>query len=144
MKKAVVLVAFATICMGAIAEEKQTPTDAFRGETQFRIMMCQIKVRSNSNKIELGQSIAPEDSPGKCIKDGKDSAKKFYAKASAAVAKKPTAVKILKDYYAVWLTAIEGVLPGTSESKGEYGRRQAAIESRYDELWNRFEVEAGI
>lgn len=144
MKKIALLVAFLTLCISALAEEKQTPADAFRGETQFRAMMCQIKVRTASSKIELGQTVAPEDSPGKCIKDGKASVKKFYAKALSTVSRNPAASRMLKEYYAVWLTAIDGLLPGVSESKNAYGQRQAAIEARYDELWKRFEIEAGI
>jgi hypothetical protein len=144
MKKIALFVTCAILCLNAFAEETRTPTDAFRGETQYHAMMCQLKVRSMSNKIELEQAIEPEDSPGKCIKDGKASAKKFYAKALSSVSKNPAASRLLKDYYAVWLTAINGVLPNVSETKVAYGRRQEAIEARYDEIWNRFEIEAGI
>jgi hypothetical protein len=128
---------------GIAAEEKQTPTDAFRGQTQHQMLMCQTEEKIAVNKAELGEEggIAKV---GSCIKNAKVEAKKAFGPALKVVAKNREATKLLKDYYAAWITAINGIIPGASETKGGYSRRQAAAEEKYDAIWNRFEVEAGL
>ncbi|MCC2954532.1 hypothetical protein LK542_02755 [Massilia sp. IC2-477] len=134
---------FFSAALSAQATEKQTPTDAFRGQTQYQIMMCSLKVKLFASKSTLGTATA-EDDPAKCIKDGKAEVKKFYPAALKNVSKNPSATKLIKDYYAAWLTAFEAVPPRSDELRIDYERRQAASEAKYDEIWNRLEVEAGI
>jgi hypothetical protein len=143
MKKIATLVLALALSVSANSEEKQTSTDAFRGETQYRLLMCQLQVKIAINKIELGESNGLAG-VGDCIKNAKASVKKVFGPALKVASKGPVASKLIKDYYASWLTTIDGVLPGTSERKVDYERRQLAAESKSDEYWNRFEVEAGL
>lgn len=126
------------------AEEKQTPTDAFRGATQYHILICKIKTQTELNKVELGESANAIEPIAACIKEGRAGAKKAYQPALSKVSKNPAAAKLLKDYYAAWLTSLEGVMPQPSETKLRYSQRLEASEAKYDEIWNRLAVEAGL
>lgn len=132
------------LAMPLSAEEKRSPTDEFRGQTQYQILMCGLKVKLALLRTEASTPQKTEDDPAKCIKDGKAEVKKTFPAALKSVAKNPTAAKLIKDYYASWLTAFDGLLPRAGDLKIDYERRQAANEAKYDEIWNRLEVEAGI
>ena len=110
------------ISANAYSEEKQTPTDAFRGETQHQLFMCRIQEKIAANKIEMGETGALSGL-GECIKNGKLEVKKTFAPALKVVAKNSAASKILKDYYGAWLTALNGVMPDPGERKIDYERR---------------------
>lgn len=126
------------------AAEKRSPTDEFRGQTQYQIMACSLKVKLALLRTQAGTAQNVEDDPAKCIKDGKSEIKKVFPAALKSVAKSPTAGRLIKDYYASWLTAFDAILPRPDDLKIDYERRQAANEAKYDEIWNRLEVEAGI
>lgn len=143
MRMILIAIVSSMMMSGAMAEEKQTPLDAFRGETQFRILMCKIKLKSSLLEAEAGNSVGIGQ-VGTCIKEGKADVKKKFAPALSSVAKKPAAGKLLKDYYASWLTAFNGIIPEASERKIDYDRRQSVAEAKSEEYWNRFEVEAGV
>jgi uncharacterized low-complexity protein len=125
------------------AAEKRSPTDEFRGQTQYQIMMCSLKVKLSISEAQLGTT-KPENDPAKCIKEGKAEVKKVFPAALKSVSKNPVAGRLIKDYYAAWLTAFDAILPRPDDLKVDYERRQAANEAKYDEVWNRLEIEAGL
>lgn len=140
---AIIALTFAAGTVSA-TEEKQTPTDAFRGTTQFQILKCQLSTKSALLQVEMGQLENALPVISACLKEGRADVKKVYGPALAKVSKQPAAAKLLKDYYAAWLTAFDGVSPQPSDTKRSYQQRQEAAETRYDEIWNRFEIEAGL
>lgn len=144
MRKIWAIVGLLSIFSTANADEKQTPTDAFRGATQFHMLMCKIKTQTEINKVQLGESTNAVPAISSCIKEGRIGAKKAYPPALNAVSKRPAAAKLLKDYYAAWLTAFDSVIPAPNETKAHYEQRLVDAESKYDEIWNRLEIEAGL
>lgn len=147
MKKTLCALLFMTfLASSAIAEqsEKRTPIDEFRGTTQFQLMKCQLEAKIAFLKVEGGELQEAYSSIGSCQKDGRSEAKKTFQKANAKVAKNPSASKALKDYYAAWLSALNGITPEPSELKIVYDKRQGDASRRADELWGRFEIEAGL
>jgi hypothetical protein len=123
------------------------PVEAFYQETNGTIMLCQISEKTALNKAQL--SGAPDGLSqavaeiGKCIREGKATVKAKWPAALALVSKKPTAAKLMKDYYASWISAMDGVMPGLSEPAGRYSQRQESMQAKYEEIWNRFEIESG-
>ena len=130
--------------LACAAEEKQTPVEEFRGTTQFQLLQCQLKAKTALLKVEMGELEEAYSEIGACLKEGRTDVKKLFPKANAQVAKKPAASKLLKEYYAVWLTAFDGISPDVSELKIAYDRRQGDASRKAREAWHRFEIEAGF
>jgi len=107
-------------------------------------MMCRIETQTAIAKVELGELSNAIPTIGTCIKKGREEVKKLYPAALAKVSKNPNATKILKDYYAAWLTSFDAVMPQSSDTKRGYQLRQESMDEKSDLLWNRFEIEAGI
>ena len=70
--------------------------------------------------------------------------KEVYALALAEVAGKPAVSKLLKEYYVVWMAAMDGVKPLGAESKIANKMRQGESLRRISEAWYRLEAEAGL
>lgn len=135
-----------TISSQSYAQERKTPVDEFDSSTTYSLLNCSIQTTLAFAKVDAGTFTVEEaqSSIRKCIDDGKSEAKKLFPKANAQVAKKPAASKLLKEYYAVWITALDGVSPNLTERKIDYNRRQSESSRRVKEAWNRFEIEAGL
>lgn len=125
-------------------EEKRNPVDEFRGTTQFHLLQCQIRAKTEFLKVESGASTEAYSEIGACLKKGRAEVKKLFPKANALVAKRPAASKLLKEYYAVWLSAFDGISPDINELKTTYDKRQGDASRKADEAWYRFEIEAGL
>lgn len=118
------------------------PVDVFREQSTYQIVNCQNVQKAMAIKPEVSYEQAIFEM-AKCVKYGKAEVRKTFPAALAAAAKKPDAAKLLKDYYAAWITAIDGIMPNGRELKIAYEQRQIASESKCGEIWNRFEIEAG-
>lgn len=135
------------ISFSATAEnEKRTPIEAFRGTSYFQLLKCSGEAKIAFLKVELGElkELEVYSSISDCQKEARSELKKLFPKASATVAKKPSASKLLKDYYAACLAALDGISPGSSELKFAYEKRQDEAGRKVNEIWNRFEIEAGL
>jgi hypothetical protein len=139
----VILSVACLVTLSAHADDRQTPTYVFRGQTQYEIVKCQTEEKIAANKAELGSDDGFNE-VGSCIVKAKTEARKDFAPALKSVSKNVTATKLLKDYYATWITAIDAVIPRPEETKEKYSARQAAQEEKYEAAWTRFEAEAGI
>jgi hypothetical protein len=124
--------------------EKRTPIVEFRGTSQFHLLTCQIRAKTALIEVELGKIMEPYSPISACIKEGRDALKKLFPRANATVTKNPAASKLLKDYYAAWLSAIDGISPEATERKITYENWQGEAVRKTDEIWNRFEIEAGL
>lgn len=125
------------------AAEKVSPVEQFHENTTAQLLICRIQMKTALLKSEAGEGKAFE-AVSKCVKDGRMEAKKSFQPALRSVSKMPTASRLLKEYFAVWLAAFEGLMPNTDELVVTYEQRQASAEIKADEAWNRFEVEAGL
>jgi hypothetical protein len=147
MKKTVyVLLFMAFSASSAFAEqtEKRTPIEEFRGATQFQLIKCKLEATSAILKVELGEINDAYSPIATCQKEGRAEIKKKFIKANAKLAHNTSASKILKDYYAAWLSAFNGITPEAGELKVVYEKRQSDLNRKADELWSRFEIEAGL
>jgi hypothetical protein len=75
-----------------------------------------------------------------CIGKGKKEAKTSFNKALRTI-RKPAAKEALKNYHVAFVTALEGILPGTKEPSFVYEQRQQALKSKLAEAWAKFELE---
>ncbi|MCX7144153.1 MAG: hypothetical protein NT123_24575 [Proteobacteria bacterium] len=121
-------------------EKKYTPIEEFRSSTEMGLMICQLEAKTAFSKARRGELQEPYSEIDDCL----DDVKKIFSRAHAHVAKKPEASKYLKEYYAVWLTALNGILPSENERAIDYERRQGDASRKADEAWNRFEIETGL
>lgn len=145
MMKRIICVVAAYFWLGnALADGKLPPIESFRETTVYQLMMCRIETKTALLQAESGATNNPWEKINVCLKTGRSEAKKMFGPALAKVSKKPAASKLLKDYYAAWLTAFNGVSPDANERKIVYEQRQAHADTKQEEAWNRFEIESGI
>jgi hypothetical protein len=144
MKRLFIAVLSLGIFASAAADEgKQNPLDQFREQTNYHLLMCRLKERLAINTSQLGEESNPVAEIGACIRDAKSQAKRYFPAALKVASKQPAAGKLLKDYYASWLTSLNGVMPSPTERKIDYERRQDDADAKHDAIWNRLEVELG-
>jgi hypothetical protein len=127
----------------ASAEPKASYVEKFHENTTAALLICRIQLKTALLKLELGDQSGLDES-AKCMRDRRAESKKSFSSALASLSKKPAAAKLLKEYYAVWLGAFNGMMPSSDERKISYEQRQTAAEAKADEAWNRFEIEADI
>jgi len=84
------------------------------------------------------------DRVNECMESSRSLAKTLFPQALGTVSTKPEATKLLKEYYATWLTALNGVPPAIQERKTDYAQRQTLAEQKAEQAWNRFEIEADL
>jgi hypothetical protein len=125
----------------ANAEETATPTDIFRGATQYQTLMCGIKAKIAFQEVELGKISDVYGPISECLKEGKLAVKKVFPKALAKANKKPVAAKLLKEYYSTWLTSFDAISPRTDDRVVDYKKRMADLDTKTDAAWNSFEIE---
>lgn len=132
-------------------DERGTPIEEFRGRSLYLLSNCQVRskhaiLEAQIMELRAGRPGVLREKPSAisiCQKEARAELKKIFPKAAAMVSKKPTALKLLKDYYAAFLTALGGIDPEASELETDYEKRQGAAFRKGDEIWNRFEIEAG-
>jgi hypothetical protein len=140
---------FAVALNAAAAEEpdKRPPIDKYYGKTQSQLAMCQMGFRTATYQAELialGGTV-PESASGGgdfrgCISKGKAEARADLDKALRTV-KKAKAQEALKAYHVAFVTALEGIVPGSDERRINYEQRQQSLDGKVTEAWARFEVE---
>lgn len=130
-------------------EDKRTPVEEFRYITKWSLTLCQAKAKSSFHKVEMaeftGRPFTYQEADleiAACLKEERAEVKKLFPKALAQVVKKPAAAKLLKEYYAVWLTALDDIPLGASELMAAYYKRQNEASRIATDAWYRFEIEA--
>ena len=76
-----------------------------------------------------------------CIGDALSSAEGIYKKANAATSKNKAKNALLKDYYATWRTAMNGIQPQMGEIVLSYNRRQGDTSRALNEKGERLKLE---
>jgi hypothetical protein len=106
-------------------------------------LICGIGAKTAFQQVESG-TISDAFAPiGDCLKAGKLAVKKVFPKALAATSKKPSASKLLKEYYSVWLTSFDAISPRADDRKIDYKNRMADLDIKTNAAWNNFEIEFG-
>ena len=126
--------------VGAQEKDNRTPLEAYQGSTYYHQIMCEATL---SLALARGDLYRPQDNSSDvqgCISKGKTEAKTSFNKALRTV-RKPAAKEALKNYHVAFVTALEGLLPGTQEPKFVYEQRQQTLKSRLAETWAKFELE---
>ncbi len=104
------------------------------------IVTCKIILRLALARAEGGLEQDKQSDYVGCIKDMKALAKENLDKALRKVNKSKTQ-EALKSYHVAFITALEGIRPGSDELKINYEQRQQALQDKLTEAWARVEVE---
>lgn len=144
MKSLTTILAVILIVMSSLATaegpDKRTPLERYNGDGHFSLVMCKLSLRLALSKAELGEAQDEKSDYAGCIEHGKATAKENLVKALRTL-KKSKAQESLKSYHVAFVTALEGIRPGSDERKINYEQRQQALEGKLTEAWARFEVE---
>lgn len=116
--------------------DTRTPLEKFIGDATFHRVQCGLMM-----SIWL-KNQQPEYEPGMCIDTAKKALSPLYKDAVAGVAKNAAAVTAAKEFYAYWMTAMDGIIPSKDERKISYDERQSRMDDRVSELANRLTIEA--
>lgn len=147
MKRLLIALAFAAAAAFGWAQApdpKRTPIEEFHGEAIYGMLSCQIEVRKALAMVELREQDSIYTTLDPCIDKAKGATKKLFPAALARFAKKPESARLLKDYYAAWLRAMDALRPAADETMRAFQARQAAAQQRAEDIWARFEIEAGL
>jgi hypothetical protein len=135
------LVSLSLFASAAEPPDNRNPLDKYRGDTQFSLLMCAISFKIARLRAEAGSQ--ENDDKGDyrgCIAKGRATAKVDLAGALRFV-KKAKAQDALKTYHVAFMTALEGIDPGSDERRISYAQRQQALSDKVNEAWARFEIE---
>lgn len=127
----------------AVAEGKKNALEEFMVESSYQRTICSAKALGAIAKVEMGQMDALSDI-AKCRDEGRAELKKQFPKARAMVAKPPSALKLLKEFYAASIAALDDMYPDLNLPKIDYERRQGEDSRKLDGLHNQIEIEAGL
>lgn len=126
------------------SSDAKNPTTTFSDSAQESMLVCKLQYRAYAFLVSMGGGEDKADPSDECISSSKISIRPEFKAALSQQAKNKSAQSLLKDYYAAWLSAMDGIKPSSGEREIMYSNRQAETERRLAELWNRFEIEAGI
>jgi hypothetical protein len=130
--------------MGAHAEKPASPLQAFKSQTDYQTLSCTITAKTALIKVELKEIDNAYTPINACIKDGKLETKKTFQKALQSISKKPQSVRLLKEYYSMWLTSFDAIVPQSNDRVIDYKQRMSELEVKVNAAWNNFEVEHGL
>ncbi len=143
MKKIILLTLAWALNSVAFAEPSPPPAELFQSTAASQLFLCDLTTQTALLELKTkGENPFPKID--ECSKKAQGEVKALFPKALATVKKSPAAVKLLKDYYGAWLTAIKGLAPLADERTINYERRKTEAKTKQEEIWNRFIVEAGI
>lgn len=147
MYRLLILVIFAAgsclLSLRAVAEGRKNALDEFMVTSSYQRSMCSATALGAIAKVETGQTDALSEI-AKCRDEGRAELKKLFPKARAMVTKKPSALKLLKEFYAASIVALDDMYPDLNLSKIDYERRQSEDSHKLDGLQNQIEIEAGL
>lgn len=144
MLASVVFVGCITASVVHAEEDNRPPLEQFQGGTHFHLLMCQLETRLAIAKVRLGTLSEAYSTIGACVKEGKSAVKILFPKANVQFVAKPEASKLLKEYYVLWLSAMDSVKPDIDERETNYETRQKNGERKLNEAWHRFEIESEL
>ena len=130
----------ATSLHAADETEMRKTLERYRGDTQVALYLCQTSLRIAVLKANVGKPMTEENDYPACIEQGKAAARAGLERA-LKVAKKPKLKEALKSFQVAYISAIEGIRPGTEEIKINYEQRLQRLEDKLTETWARVEVE---
>lgn len=143
MKKllAKIVILYSALCASAALEASQaTQIETYEGDTFFHSSKCEAILMIAIAKGELYASQSVDTDVNGCISKAKQETKISFDKAMRTV-RKPAGREALKNYHIAFLTALEGIKPGSNESKAAYSLRMELLKSKKVEAWTRFELE---
>lgn len=119
------------------------PSSGALNSSQSNFKTCRLLYEAQAMLIRVGGKVTD---PGvdSCISDFKEKAKPKFKLAVAQFENNKAAQSILKDYYAFWVSAMDGINPSFGEREMAYSNRQAEAERKLNELRSRFEIEVGM
>ena len=127
----------------ACGEDKKNALDEFMVTSSYQRTMCMFTALGAIAKVEMGQADALSEI-AKCRDEGRAELKQLFPKARAMVAKNPSALKLLKEFYAASIVALDDMYPDLNLPKIDYERRQSEDSHKLDVLQNQIEIEAGL
>lgn len=122
---------------------KRTPVEIFRDATQYQLMGCQMAVMTVFRDVQAGIETRPLTRISSCIRNGKSQTERLFLTASKHVMGKPDAERLLAEYYGVWLTVFENVMPNSTVSRVDYQLRQGERQRYMNYVWEQLQIALG-
>lgn len=128
----------------AYSQENMTSLESFKKETRNQYLKCDNELIPIRMGAELNEWPEIYSKFNACKSEARTTVKALFPAANAAVAKKPAASGLLKDFYAAWLSQMDAMSPSPDERKSDYEARQQEAELEANKIWNRFEIEVSL
>jgi hypothetical protein len=119
-----------------ICEKGKSGIDCFTSSASLTYLMCGAAAELAIVGAQDGRGIFE-----RCVSNAKTHIAPAYDRARRDTAANKEATAILKDGYAYWLTAMDGLLPQGDETKLTYGQRRAQQRETLDHKLNRLKLE---
>lgn len=129
---------FPNLVLGA---EKISAEQELKQFADYNLTICGTGARRAINAWRSGRQINEQYEFGDCIEEARMEGKKLYTAALAKVTGGAQAETALKEYFAMWLTALASVKPNSYETIGAYNDRQSDFAAKIELTWNKFELE---
>ena len=138
----VLYLSFIGINNKVVAEEQEpNPVLVFVLEAQLAFKICKVSMQTDLLGSELGETYPRYY---ECLDNIKAEIKSKYQASKEIVPSNTEAENILKNFYAFWLTAMDGLIPLMDERKIAYENRINENESELARLGKRLEIELGL
>ena len=133
-------------CCGVSAEAASERAERLKAEQFAALQLCSFELQREVRTAEMQRrgTPLPDDLGGgdtvKCLRENRASLQASYKTVAVSV-RKTKAKLALATAQVAFLSALDGIVPGTDELKVSYAIRQTALAGKLTEAWARFEVE---
>jgi hypothetical protein len=121
------------------AEPEPHPVSKMMALSRLTFIECSLTMQIELIQV---QSDAPLSKYTKCVSSSKAKVKEAFQSARRQV--NGRSLEMTKDFYAFWLSAIEGLVPGSGEVKFAYNNRVRSMEAELSQRQKRIEVELDL
>lgn len=133
---------FAVITAVAVPTQAATekPIDIYRSDTSGGMKLCEMTYELAILRGTVTSPMDTQDDAAGCVQKLLAQGAASYQQAAKSIRPK-TAVEKLKNYHAIWVSAVRGISAAANETKAGYGQRRELAWSRLDEAWTLVELE---
>ncbi len=119
---------------------EMSPTEKYHTTAVTYYQLCSMQLVMENMLVALEKPNPPGLNFRECIEKNIAKTKTVFD-ATRKTIKKASALNELKNYHALWVSAMKGIVPGGDERKITYDERQRNATDKLNQAWARFELE---